>query len=68
MKKHNLTQRRIAQDLGVTETWVSLVLHRKGKSMRIIREIAQRTGSSVEELLSENRRRNHGGLGARKAA
>jgi transcriptional regulator with XRE-family HTH domain len=56
MRKHNLTQRRIARDLGVTETWVSLVLHRKGKSMRVLREIARRTSSRVEELLPQNRK------------
>lgn len=56
MKKHRLTQKRTAKDLGVTETWVSLVLHRKGKSMRILRYIAKRTGTNVHELLPQTRK------------
>jgi len=56
MREHGLTQKQTAKDLGVTETWVSLVLHRKGKSMRVLRYIATRTGSRVEELIPENRK------------
>jgi transcriptional regulator with XRE-family HTH domain len=56
MRLHNLTQRQTAWELGVTETWVSLVLHRKGKSMRILRYIARKTGTSVSEFLPAQRK------------
>jgi len=50
MRKHGLTQKSLARDLNVTQTWLSLVLHRKGKSRRLLREIARRTGARAEEL------------------
>lgn len=50
MRKHGLTQKSLARDLNVTETWLSLVLNRKGKSRRVLREIARRTGTRIEEL------------------
>ncbi len=56
MRNHGLTQKRLARDLEVTETWVSLVLHRKGKSRRILQEIARRTGTTLEDLLPQTRR------------
>ncbi len=56
MRQHKLTQRQTARDLGVTETWISLVLHRKGKSMRVLRYIARKTNNKVEELLPATRK------------
>lgn len=55
MKKHGLTQKRLARDLGVTQTWVSLVLHRKGKSMRVLNAIAKRTGRKVSEFIPQRK-------------
>ena len=56
MRKHGLTQKQTAKELGVTETWVSLVLHRKGKSMRVLRYIAMRTGVEIQDLIPQNRK------------
>jgi transcriptional regulator with XRE-family HTH domain len=55
MKKYRLTQARTARDLGVTETWVSLVLHRKGKSMRVLEYIAKRTGTTVDDFIPKRK-------------
>jgi len=60
MSKHGLTQRQMARDLGVTEVWVSLVLHRKGKSMRILRYIAKQTNTPIEELVPLSIRNSEG--------
>jgi transcriptional regulator with XRE-family HTH domain len=56
MRKYGLTQKRTARDLNVTETWVSLVIHRKGKSMRVLKYISKRTNTPVEHLLNQNKK------------
>lgn len=56
-----VTNRQIARKYGVSETWVSLVIHEKGKSRRIKRAIARALKQPIEELWPEQ---NH----KRKAA
>jgi len=54
-----ITNRYIARKYGVSETWVSLVIHEKGKSRRIKRAIARALRQPVEELWpnSNNKRK-----------
>jgi len=60
IRKYGLTQRQIARELGVTEVWVSYVLHRKGKSMRILRYIAKQTNTPIEKLVPPSIRNSEG--------
>jgi transcriptional regulator with XRE-family HTH domain len=50
MKQNNETLTQIARDLGVTRTWVSLVVNRRGKSARVWKEIARRVKRPVGEI------------------
>lgn len=50
MALRGITGRRLAREIGVTETWVSLVIHGKRKSDRVRRAIAKALNARVEDL------------------
>lgn len=50
MEKKRITQRQIADELGVCQQAVSLVLHGRTSSMRIARRIAKAVGKSPAEI------------------
>jgi len=52
-KMRGITNRYIARKYGVSETWVSLVIHEKGKSRRIKRAIARALRQPMEDLWPE---------------
>lgn len=50
MMLKGLRSKDIAKDLGVTETWVSLVLNGRRRSPRVRQAFADALGMNVEEL------------------
>ncbi len=54
-KDHNVTNRQIAKARGVSEVWVSYVIHGKGESKPLKEAIAQALGVSIEEIFPESR-------------
>jgi transcriptional regulator with XRE-family HTH domain len=52
-----ITSRQIAKRAGVSETWVSLVIHGRGKSERIRKMIAEALDMKVEDLWDNNNQR-----------
>lgn len=57
MVRRGVTIARIARELGVTATWVSLVLHRKGKSERVWEAIAAAIEMDVKAIKPEDHRK-----------
>lgn len=57
MMMKGITSRQIAKKAGVSETWVSLVIHSRGKSERIRQMIAEALEMSVEDLWDNNNQR-----------
>jgi len=62
LKKRGIKQRKLAEDLGVSETAVSFVIHRKSVSDRIMRAISDAIGEDphfvfVEYYFSRTRRK-----------
>lgn len=54
MMLKGITSRAIAKRAGVTETWVSLVIHGRGKSERIKQIIADALEMNADELWHNN--------------
>jgi transcriptional regulator with XRE-family HTH domain len=53
-KAHNLTQRELAGELGIDFTYLSKLENNRGErpSEKLVRQLADRLGADVEELLA----------------
>lgn len=59
MVLQGVTNRSIAKKGGVSATWVSLVIHNRGKSERIRKLIAEALSMAVEDLWPDDNKNKH---------
>lgn len=57
MALRGFTNRKLAHEIGVSETWLSLVIHGHRKSERVRHELAKRLGVKASELWPNNGRK-----------
>jgi len=53
LKKHTITQKDIAKELGISEMAVSRIIHRFGVSNRIMRAVAAAIGRDHRQVFPE---------------